>query len=219
MYAAARIWGIGTPVFYTFYTANLLVFANLLGVWIVTPLKREAELVIVCLAMALADLFSYIRGPTRQFVISLQAYYESGQLGPPPASDFLLIKVPLPGLPHLQPLFGVSDWIIIVFLSAAAAKFRINDNLAGKSLAVMRDNQRPSLYFPVAAAGLLLAISAAVFLDRFVPVLPVIAVLFVFFLLMRRPAARQLTRADWRLMGIFSAVMLALLGAGLLLTT
>ncbi len=219
MYMAARQGAIRSPVFYMIYTVNLLVFANFLGVWIAAPLKREAELVLVCLAMALADLFSIIRGPTRIFIKSIQTYYESGLAGPPPVSDFLLVKISVPGLAHLQPVFGISDWIIVVFLSAAAVKFRIPDNLLGKGLAAMQDQTCPSPYFPVAAAGLIAAIFTAVLLNRFIPVLPVIAVLFVFFVLVRRPAARALTRSDWYLMGIFSIVMLGLLGLGWLMTT
>lgn len=219
MALATRYWPINTPVFYMLYTANLIVFANLLGAWIVKPLRREPELIIVCVVMALADLFSIIRGPTRQFVESIRTYYQSDLTGPPPASDFLLIKIPVPGFAHLQPLFGVSDWIIIVFLSAAAAHFKINDNLVGKGAFTMVADRRPSLYFPLAAAGLLAALFAAGILNRFIPALPVIAFLFAAVTLIRYPAARQLKPSDWRLIIIFSGAMLTLLALLLLLTT
>ncbi len=217
MYLLAQHWLIKTPLFYMVYTANLLVLANLLGSWLVSPLQRQAELVLVCLVMA--DLFSIIRGPTHSFIKTIQVYYESGLAGPPPGADFLLVKIPLPGLNHLQPLFGVSDWIIIVFLSGAAAKFHINDNLAGKGLAAMTADRRAGVYVPVAAVALLIAIFAAGLLNRFIPALPVIAVLFVAFILFRYSSARQLLWSDWLLMIAFTAVMLSLLGLGLALTT
>ncbi len=219
MIFAAHQWSIRTPFFYMLYTANLIVFANLLGTWMIKPLKREAELIIVCVVMALADLFSVIRGPTRHIVDSIQTYYQSDMTGPPPISDFLLIKIPVFGLDHLQPLFGVSDWIIVVFLSAAAAQFRINDNLTGKGLFTMIAGNRPSLYLPIAGAGLVAAISAAGILNLFLPALPVIAVLFASILLIRYPAARQLKTSDWRLITVFAGVMLTLLGMALVMAT
>ena len=200
-----------SPVFFMIHTANLIVFANLLGSWLIKPLKREAELILVCVVMALADLFSVIRGPTRHVVESIKTYYESGMPGPPPLVDFLLVKIPVFGLDHLQPVFGVSDWIIIVFLSAAAARFKVSDNLAGKGLFKMAEEKRMAFYLPVAGAGLAIAIFIADQLHRFIPALPVISVLYGGFLLVRYPAARQLTRSDWRVLIVFAGVMLGLL--------
>jgi len=208
MVLAARQWEITNPGFYMVYTANLLVFANLLGAWIVSPLRREAELVLVCMVMALADLFSILQGPTRRIVASVETYYRSGMDGPPPAGDFLLIKIPAPGLENLQPLFGVSDWIIVAFLSAAALRFRINDNLFGPGLFRMETSGKMGVYFPLACAGLVGAVFAAGLLDRFIPALPVVAAVFVSGLLIRCPAARRLTSYDFRLMTLFAAGML-----------
>ncbi len=209
--AAARHFEIKATPYHICYTANLLVFANLLGTWIIHPLKRQAELIIICLVMALADLFSIIHGPTSNLMDTIRGYYESGMKGPPPVSDFLLIKIPVPGLAHLQPLFGVSDWIIVVFLSAAAARFHINDNLTGRALFAMAEDRRPGLYFPVAAAALVATLFAAAVLRQFIPALPVIAVVFATFILIQHPSSRQLIRSDWLLMALFTAIMLTLL--------
>jgi len=218
MFLAARQWEITAPGFYIIYTANLVVFANLLGAWIVTPLRREAELVLVCMVMALADLFSILQGPTRRIVASVETYYRSGMAGPPPIGDFLLIKIPVPGLENLQPLFGVSDWIIVAFLSAAALRFRINDNLFGPGLFRKRASGKIGIYFPLACAGLVAAVFTAGMLGRFLPALPVVAVVFVSGLLIRCPAARRLTPYDFRLMALFAAGMLiALVLAALVL--
>jgi len=159
-----------------------------------------------------------LRGPTREIVEVVKAYYQGDMAGPPPAADFLLVKIPAFGLDHLQPLFGVSDWIIIVFLSAAAARFRINDNLVGRGAFEMIEAGRVLFYFPLAGAGLAAALFAAMLLNRFVPALPVIAGMFICFLLIRYPAARQLKRSDWRVLGVFCGVMLALLLLALIMT-
>jgi len=192
-------------------SANLLVFANLIGTWIVTPLKRPAELVPVCIVMSLADLFSLTSGPTKRIAGSIEMYYEGAMEGQPPAWDFLLVKIVVPGFDKLLPVFGVSDWIMVAFLSAAVVKFGMNDNLAGKSLGDMVKNGRLSVYLPVAALGLATAILVAQVFCVFLPALPIIALFFLTYILIRYPQARRLERYDWILMLLFSGVMVSLL--------
>ena len=218
LYAVGQRLEIGRPALFIINTANLFVLANLVGALLVKALRRPAELVILCVVVALADLFSILSGPTRAIVKSVKTYYEGGMKGPAPAGDFLLIKFPVAGFGTLHPVFGVSDWIIIVFLSAAALKFGINDNLAGKGLSAMDRAGRVSFYFPVAGFGLLLAMAAANLLDLFIPVLPLIAVVYIVYLLLYYPASRQLKKTDWLLMAGFSAGMGFLLALGFFMT-
>lgn len=217
IYGIVQRFHVSGPLIDMLGTANLLVFANLVGAWMVKPVKRMAELSMLCVVAALADLFSFLRGPTRVIAESLHSYYTGGMQGIPPAGDFLLIKVAVPGMPYLKPLFGVSDWIIIVFLSAAAVRFGIDDNLTGESLSAMVRKKRVSLYFPVTGAALMIAILAAYRFNIFVPVLPVVAAVFIAYLLLFYPRSRDFTRRDWVLLTGFSLVMLALLGAGVVL--
>lgn len=203
--------GAGLPIL---NTANLFVFANLLGTWMVKPLRRPAELIILCVVLFLSDLFSLLKGPTRRIIEDLTAYYETGMSGPPPAGDFLLVKTVVPGAYELQPVFGVSDWIVLVFLSAAACKLGVNDNLAGQSLRKMEARGRISVYFPVAGAGLLIAVAAAMGFNVFVPALPIVAAVFAAYILVLDPSSRKLQKKDWRLIMAVSAVMLSLLGVG-----
>jgi len=218
LYFVGQRLAIGRSVIFIINTANLFVFANLIGALIVKPLKRPAELIILCVVLALSDLFSVISGPTRAIVKSVTAYYEGGMQGPAPPGDFLLFKFPVPGADMLQPVFGVSDWIIIVFLSASAFKFGMNDNLAGKGLSVMAHKRRMAFYFPVAGLGLLLAMAVANLLNVFIPVLPIIALVYIGYLLIFYPSARKLEKTDWWLMGGFAGGMLCLLGLGLFMT-
>ena len=78
-------------------TANLIVFAAVFGNWLASPLKRPAELVPLCLVVALSDIFSVFAGPTKQFAGTISQYYEGGMEGIPPLVDFILVKMPLPG--------------------------------------------------------------------------------------------------------------------------
>jgi hypothetical protein len=182
---------------FIFGSSNLLVFAALLGSWMVAPLTRPAEIVPVCVVMTAADLFSVLAGPTREIAFELRAFYEGGMEGPVPAAEFMLIKIAVPGFAALVPVFGVADWIMVVFLVAAVAKFRMNDNLAGPSLRTMLEKGRLRLYVPVAASGLILAVLLAQGLNLFLPALPVVSLVFLGYILLRYPQTRALKYSDW----------------------
>jgi hypothetical protein len=92
----------------------------------IAVVKRPAEIIPLGVVAALADLFSMLSGPTKHMAEEISTYYVSGMEGIPPFVDSLLIKIPLLGAGTLVPLFGVSDWIIVVFLTAAANKFELN---------------------------------------------------------------------------------------------
>ncbi len=211
LFAFVRVSGIIHPLIYIAGTANLLVFASLLGSWIVAPLKRPAELLPLCLVMSFVDIFSVAGGPTKEIAETLEKYYRSGMKGPAPAGDFILIKIPTPGLEKLVPLFGLADWIIIVFLAAYAAKFSISDNITGHSLHHMVKNRRLSFYLPVPVLGLIAGIFLARFLGIFLPALPVIVLFFLGYIMIKHPEVRNLTNSDWKLMLITLAVMTGLL--------
>ncbi len=180
-----------------FGSANLLVAAMLLGTWMVEALKRPAELVLVCVVMSLADLFSVLKGPTREIVQGLESYYHSGMKGPAPIGEYLLVKVAVPGFSLPVPVFGVADWVIVAFLSSASMKFGMNDNLAGTSLTAMAQGKKPGLFFPVGALGLLLAMLLAQGFNLPLPALPIMAAVFLTFILTRYPRARNLAGSDW----------------------
>ncbi len=192
-------------------TANLIVFANLLGSWITAPLKRPAELVPVCVVMVLADMFSVFRGPSREIIESLTIYYETGMVGPPPVGDFLLFKIAVPGFNHLMPVFGVSDWIIIAFFSAAAVKFGFRDSIVGQNITDMMWKGRLSFYFPISALGLFIAVQAAHLMNVFLPALPLVVFCFMFLTMMRHPETRRLSRFDWQTSAGAVVIMLCLM--------
>lgn len=213
LYFGVRITGISHPILFMIATANLLVFANLLGAWIVAPIQRPAELLPLCLIMSLADLFSVAGGPTKKIAETLDTYYKSGMKGPAPIADFIIIKIAAPGLDRLVPVFGLADWVIVAFLCAASARFGMNDNLAGKSMEAMVRERRPAPYLPVAVAGLLLAMGFAHYSGLFLPALPVVAFCYLLYGGIIYPPLRRPRRSDWKLMLITLLLMGGLLAA------
>jgi hypothetical protein len=213
LFGWVRLTGSSHPLVFMISTANLLVFANLLGPWIISPVKRPSELLPLCLIMSLADLFSVTSGPTKQIAGSLESFYRSGMKGPAPIGDFIIIKIAVPGVNHLVPVFGVADWIIIAFLCAASARFGIHDNLAGKSVTAMRRERRMTLYLPIAVIGLLTAVFFAHLTGLFLPALPLIAAVYLLYGLAVHPPLRKTTPSDWKLMVISILAMGGLLAA------
>jgi hypothetical protein len=178
-------------------SANLVVFALLLGNFLATGLTRPSELVPVCSVMSVADLLSVFAGPSKQMVEGIDVFYRDGRVGPVPWSDFLLVKIAVPGVDHLVPVFGVADVVILAFLVAAAHKFRLDDNLLGRALAEVQGRRCLARWFPAAGAGLFLALLAAHSFNLFIPALPVMAVLFLGYTLPRHPKMRMLRSSEW----------------------
>ena len=198
-------------------TANLLVFACLAATWMTRALNKPSELVPVCAVVALADLFSVLAGPTRQLAEGIAIYYEKGMEGPPPLTDYILIKIAVPGLAVPMPLFGVSDWIILTFLCSALARFGLNDSLGKTGLAAIKQKRRLAFYFPMAAIGLTAAVLLAQFSGMFLPALPVMVIVFLAHSLVSHREMRQLESKEWVLLGCFSAILILLLVSGLYL--
>lgn len=207
LFMFVRHTGNTGAVLFIIASANLIVFANLIGTIIVTPLERPAELILLCVVMSLVDIFSVFAGPTKWLAESVKQFYESGMTGEVPIGDFLIVKIAVPGLGQLVPVFGIADWIIVSFFSAAVVKFGIKDNLFGQGLEVMVKNKRFSMYFPMASLGLAIAVLSAQALGLFLPALPVIAFVFLAYLLARYPDARKLTKKDWILILAFAGGM------------
>ena len=200
------------PVIHLLNTAHLLVMANVLGGWLVFPLRRMSELIPLGAVLLMADLFSVFRGPSREIAETLEKFYRSGMAGPAPLVDFVILRIPVPGATGLVPVFGVSDWIAVAFLSAAAHRFGVPDNLVGPG---PRENAPVALFFPAASAGLLAGMILAWTVGRFVPALPVVVMVFLLSVAVRRPACLKPTNQDWKLLGGAVLAMGALMAAGL----
>lgn len=155
--------------------SGFLLFAGTLaGTALARYLHRLWEILPVCVVMTLADFASWQGGPTATFAQQIQSYYLHPE-GAPPLVDMILIKFALPGAPALAPLFGLSDWVMVVFFTIVARRHGINDNLFGPSGTDLAATGKFGSYLPVAVLALLAAILLAQVSGLFLPALPLIA--------------------------------------------
>lgn len=156
----------------------LLLIATLTGAAMARYVRRLWELVPVCIVMTLADFASWLYGPTAGFSEEIQRYYLAPE-GPPPLVDMVLVKLAFPGEAGLAPVFGISDWIMVVFFALVASHHQVNDNLAGPSGESLARQGRIGRYLPVPVVALFVAIVLAQTTGLFVPALPVIALVML----------------------------------------
>lgn len=166
------------PLLNSFKSALLLLVATLTGAALARYVRRLWEIVPVCLVMTLADFYSWLYGPTAGFAQSIQQYYQAPD-GTPPLVDMILVKLAFPGASDLLPSFGISDWIMVVFFAMVAARHEVNDNLLGSIGEKQARQGKIGSYLPVSVVALFLAMILAQTTGRFVPALPVIAMVMM----------------------------------------
>ena len=172
------------PVLNSFKSALLLLTATLTGAAMARYVNRLWELVPVCIVMTMADFASWLYGPTARFAQTIQQYYQA-PLGPPPMVDMILVKLAFPGSPVLLPVFGVSDWIMVVFFAIVACRHKVNDNLLGSTGEKQARQGLIGGYLPVSIVALFLAMTLAQTTGLFVPALPVIALVMLLWYALR----------------------------------
>jgi hypothetical protein len=169
------------PLLTAIKSGLLLLIATIVGTALARYVRRLWELIPICLAMTLADFVSWSFGPTADFARQIQQYYMAPE-GPPPLIDMLLIKLALPGAEVLAPVFGISDWIMVVFFAVVAKQHGVNDNLLGMSNKRLLQHRRIGCYLPISVVALFAAILLAQTTGLFIPALPVIAlIVFVWY--------------------------------------
>jgi hypothetical protein len=180
------------PLLNLIKSSLLLLVATLTGAALARYVQRLWEIIPVCIVMTLADVASWLCGPTAGFSKEIQQYYQAPE-GPPPLIDMFLIKLVIPGSAGLMPVFGISDWIMVVFFAIVARRYAINDNLMGPPGETLARQGRIGRYLPVSVAALFIAIVLAQTTGLFIPALPLMAlVMFLWYamrylLLQRRP--------------------------------
>ncbi len=156
----------------------LLLVATITGAALARYVNRLWEIVPVCIVMTLADFASWLYGPTAGFTQQIQQYYLAPE-GPPPLIDMVLIKLAFPGSVGLAPVFGISDWIMVVFFAIVANRYEVNDNLIGPSGETLARQGRIGCYLPVSVVALFIAIILAQTTGLFIPALPLIALIML----------------------------------------
>ncbi len=182
--------GAWLPLVTVLQSALLLLVATVTGAALARYVHRLWEIVPVCLVMTLADFASWLHGPTAAFTQAIENYYRA-PAGPPPLIDMVLIKLAFPGPAGLAPVFGISDWIMVVFFALVARRHGVNDNLFGAHGERLAREGQVGRYLPVSVGALFVAIVLAQASGSFVPALPLIALVMLLwyaarFLLMRR---------------------------------
>lgn len=178
------------PLLAAIKSGLLLLIATIVGTVLARYVRDLWELVPICLAMTLADFASWHYGPTADFSSQIQQYYTAPD-GPPPLIDMFLIKLVFPGTEGLAPVFGISDWIMVVFFAVVAKRHGVNDNLFGiPNKRPLKDGQI-GCYLPISVVALFAATLLAQITGLFIPALPVIALIMLIwyaarYLLMRR---------------------------------
>jgi uncharacterized protein YqgC (DUF456 family) len=185
-------------------SANLLVFATLTGAMLSTAIKRVAELIPISLTAAVADIASVFFGPTKDIAETLGSYYQGGMVGNPPLADFIVIKVSLPGFSYPVPLFGVTDWIILVLLSSSLIRLQKSDNLMER-----RSLLNQKLFLPVSGCSLMLSVFLAQLFGLFLPALPAMAFIFTSYMMVKYFQELELHRSDMILSVVFPVFVIA----------
>ncbi len=178
------------PLLAVLKSALLLLVATVTGAAMARYVRRLWELIPVCIVMTLADFASWLHGPTAGFARAIEKYYLTPE-GPPPFIDMILIKLAFPGSVGLAPVFGISDWIMVVFFAIVARRFGVNDNLIGPSGESLARQGRIGAYLPVSVVALFFATVLAQVTGFFIPALPLIALIMLLwyavrYLLLRR---------------------------------
>lgn len=178
------------PLLAVIKSGLLLLVATLAGAALARYVHRLWEIVPICLVMTLADFSSWLYGPTASFTQQIEHYYLAPE-GRPPLIDMVLIKLVFPGSDRLAPVFGISDWIMVVFFAIVARRHGVNDNLLGASGETLARQGRIGRYLPVSVVALFVATALAQATGLFIPALPLIALIMLLWY-----AARYLLRRN-----------------------
>ena len=166
------------PLLTVIKSGLLLLIATVTGAAMARYVNRLWEIVPICIVMTLADFASWLYGPTAGFVQQIKQYHLTPE-GPPPLVNMILVKLAFPGPAGLAPVFGVADWIVVVFFALVSRRYGINDNLFGTPGETLARQGRIGCYLPVSVAALFVATVLAQATGLFIPALPVIALIML----------------------------------------
>ncbi|MGK2945116.1 MAG: hypothetical protein ACSLFC_10315 [Desulfuromonadales bacterium] len=170
--------GTWQPLLVVVKSGLLLLVATFVGAAIARYVNHLWELLPICLVMTLADFTSWLYGPTAGFTMQIKDHYLA-PAGKPPLVDMILVKLAFPGFADLAPVFGIADWIMVVFFAVVAGRYEINDNLIGPRGETLARQGRIGFYLPVSVVALIGAIVLAQATGLFIPALPVIALIML----------------------------------------
>lgn len=182
--------GIGQQLLTALKSGALLLIATITAGALARYVHRLWEIIPICIVMTLADFASWLYGPTATFTQQIEQYRLTPE-GAPPLVDMILIKVAFPGSIGLAPLFGISDWIMVVFFVIVARRHAVNDNLIGASGESLARQGKIGRYLPISVLALYVATILAQVTGLFIPALPLIALIMLLWYTARFLLQRQ----------------------------
>ncbi len=177
-------------------TTTLIIFSCLLGSYLSQAIKRLPEVIPVCSVAFTVDLYSVFKGPSKEFALQIGDFYSNGATGPVPYVDIILLKIPNPSIGYLTPIFGVSDWIFVIFLSSVMLNFRISDGIIGKDIKDVVSSPNTQFYFPLVSFALLVSIFIAYVFNIFIPALPVMIMIVLPWVIVKNMTLFKLRATD-----------------------
>lgn len=182
--------GIGQQLLTALKSGVLLLIATVTAGALARYVHRLWEIIPICIVMTLADFASWLYGPTATFTEQIEQYRLTPE-GAPPLVDMILIKLAFPGSIGLAPLFGISDWIMVVFFAIVARRHGVNDNLIGASGESLARQGKIGRYLPISVLALYAATILAQVTGHFIPALPLIALIMLLWYTARFLLQRQ----------------------------
>ena len=177
-------------------TTTLILISCLVGSYLSQAINRLSELIPVCSVAFTVDLYSVLNGPSKEIALQIKDFYINGAIGQVPYADIILLKIANPSAEYLTPIFGVSDWIFVVFITSVMLKFEIPDSILGKDIKDIVSSTSKQFYFPIVSFALLVSIFTAYILNIFIPALPVIIVIILPWLIVKNRNLLKLKATD-----------------------
>lgn len=177
-------------------TTTLILISCLVGSYLSQAINRLSELIPVCSVAFTVDLYSVLNGPSKEIALQIKDFYSNGAIGQVPNADIILLKIANPSVEYLTPIFGVSDWIFVIFITSVMLKFQIPDSILGKDIKDIVSSTNKQFYFPIVSFALLVSIFTAYILNVFIPALPVIIVIVLPWLVVKNRDLIKLKATD-----------------------
>jgi hypothetical protein len=145
---------------------SLVIFSFSVGELLSREVLSSGHLIPVAVVLALVDFWSVIGGPSRQIAKDIAEF--AGKEGytqnlPPPWTSFLLLRFPQFLMREIYSFLGIGDLVILAFLIGCIHRFNLPVKASYSALIL----------------GTVLAVLVANLLVKAIPVLPVIALLFI----------------------------------------
>lgn len=189
------IHGYDWRIWHSVNTVCLLLVTLTVGFWLAGEIEKSGHLLPICILGTLVDIWSVFHGISKnvgeQVMQHQQKIAETGVWSPPPMVELLIMHWPYPGANMMASMFGVGDLAFIAMFMGASRRF---------NLPIWQT-------FFLMILGLGLATGTAIYLQKPIPALPFLCILFLAWYFSKF----SLTYKEWRITIIISLIVLAVI--------